>query len=174
MEAQATSWRLAIAEVERAHSQYDAVTDWLATSLPASGTPVAADVWVFTPDLQKVLLVHHRWRGWVPPGGKVDPGEHPWDAARRELLEETGLHVQPNRTPAAAAVRQFHVDWSPTLALSYAAVVSEAACAGEAGQPAQWTDLRSDWSTYFDDDQQRLLRHTEWLDQHEVTSAPRP
>ncbi len=165
MSAQARSWSLAIAEAKEARSQYDDVTDWLATSLPSSDTPVAADVWVFTPDFRKVLLVNHRWRGWVPPGGKVDPGEHPRDAACRELQEETGLRVQPGLTPAAAAVRRFHAQWSPTLALSYAAVVSETACDGEAGQPAQWTDLRSDWSTYFQDDQERLLSHAEWLRQ---------
>lgn len=91
--------------------------------------------------------------------------------ARRELLEETGLDVQPDRTPAAAAVRQFHADWSHTLALSYAAVVSEAACAGEVGQPAQWLDLRSEWSTYFEDDQQRLVHHAEWLRQRGLHSA---
>ena len=35
---------------------------------------------------------------WAFPGGKSDPGEHPSDTVRRELLEETGLaarSVQP-------------------------------------------------------------------------------
>lgn len=29
------------------------------------------------------------------PGGHVDPGETPAEAARREVLEETGLRVEP-------------------------------------------------------------------------------
>jgi 8-oxo-dGTP pyrophosphatase MutT (NUDIX family) len=31
---------------------------------------------------------------WVPPGGHCDPGEEPHDAARREMLEETGYHCR--------------------------------------------------------------------------------
>ena len=31
------------------------------------------------------------------PGGKVEPGELPVDAARREVLEEVGLHVTPTQ-----------------------------------------------------------------------------
>jgi len=32
---------------------------------------------------------------WLLPGGAVDPGESPATALRREVLEETGLSVQP-------------------------------------------------------------------------------
>ncbi len=40
-----------------------------------------------------VLLKHKRLGIWLQPGGHVDPGETPWEAARRETREETGLDV---------------------------------------------------------------------------------
>ena len=47
-----------------------------------------------------VLHVHRRTGAWLQPGGHVEPGEAPWDAARRETMEETGLAVRhPERGP---------------------------------------------------------------------------
>lgn len=42
-----------------------------------------------------VVLIRHKRLGiWLQPGGHVDPGEAPWDGARREAHEETGLDVE--------------------------------------------------------------------------------
>jgi 8-oxo-dGTP pyrophosphatase MutT (NUDIX family) len=52
---------------------------------------------VITDDLGRMLLPHwneEQHNGWTMPGGGVDPGEHPADAAVREVFEETGYHVE--------------------------------------------------------------------------------
>ena len=48
-------------------------------------------------DEDRILLAH--WNSptrpaWTMPGGGLDPGEDPMDAAVREVLEETGFHVE--------------------------------------------------------------------------------
>ena len=56
-----------------------------------------------------IILHRHRLLNiWVQPGGHVDAGERPEQAAVRETLEETGIrahHLDP--------VRLFHVDVHP-------------------------------------------------------------
>jgi 8-oxo-dGTP pyrophosphatase MutT (NUDIX family) len=53
-----------------------------------------------------VLHLHKKLRLWLQPGGHLDPGEAPWDAALRETGEETGL---PVHHPAGGAAL-FHLD----------------------------------------------------------------
>lgn len=53
-----------------------------------------------------VLHIHKRLHKWLQPGGHVNPGEAPWQAARREGHEETGLVL---RHPGEGA-RLIHVD----------------------------------------------------------------
>ncbi len=47
----------------------------------------------------RILLTRRRWEPyagmWDLPGGFLGEDEHPLDALRRELLEETGLEVEP-------------------------------------------------------------------------------
>lgn len=57
-----------------------------------------------------VLLRHRRLGIWVQPGGHLDPGETPWDAARREAEEETGMTVDFAELGDDARPRLAHVD----------------------------------------------------------------
>jgi 8-oxo-dGTP pyrophosphatase MutT (NUDIX family) len=58
---------------------------------------LAAIAWVLDADRGQVLLVDHRDRGWSCPGGHVETREEPAAAAARELAEETGLSLTPDR-----------------------------------------------------------------------------
>ena len=52
-----------------------------------------ATCYVFSDD--KVLLIFHKkLNRWLPPGGHIDPNEMPCEAAKREVLEETGVEIE--------------------------------------------------------------------------------
>jgi 8-oxo-dGTP pyrophosphatase MutT (NUDIX family) len=65
-----------------------------------------------------VLHLHKRLGRWMQPGGHIDPGETPPEAARRESIEELGLVVEhPASGPRLlhldvheAALRHVHLD----------------------------------------------------------------
>ena len=58
-----------------------------------------------------ILLEHKRLGIWLQPGGHIDPGETPWDAALRESREETGLAVSFAGPVDGAGVPELvHVD----------------------------------------------------------------
>lgn len=49
----------------------------------------------------RVLLIDQPWAdGWLPPGGVPKPGESLSDAVAREVREETGIEITPDRPHA--------------------------------------------------------------------------
>ncbi|MEY2553096.1 MAG: hypothetical protein QOC57_956, partial [Ilumatobacteraceae bacterium] len=73
----------------------------------AATTHVTASA-IVTGEAGVVLHLHKRLGLWLQPGGHIDVGEMPWQAARRETLEETGLEPTP-----ADETRLLHVDVHP-------------------------------------------------------------
>jgi 8-oxo-dGTP diphosphatase len=52
---------------------------------------------VVVDDIGRALLIRRRDNGhWEPPGGVLELGEKIIDGLRREVAEETGLHVEPS------------------------------------------------------------------------------
>lgn len=53
---------------------------------------ITASALVLTADADRVLMIDAiKFGKFLLPGGHLDPPEEPWDAALRELVEETGL-----------------------------------------------------------------------------------
>jgi 8-oxo-dGTP pyrophosphatase MutT (NUDIX family) len=60
--------------------------------------PASAGALIFDPDGRLLILKPTYKKGWTIPGGQIDPnGESPWDACRREALEECGLVLESGR-----------------------------------------------------------------------------
>lgn len=82
-EAESASIQLLLAEFERLREPFSRDAD----AVHATGSAIVVG------PRGVVLLKHKRLGMWLQPGGHIDPGETPWDAALREAREETGLDV---------------------------------------------------------------------------------
>ncbi|WP_385625459.1 NUDIX hydrolase (plasmid) [Streptomyces sp. P8-A8] len=108
---------------------------------------LTADVVASTPN-GLVLLIERGWPphegAWALPGGHVDLGEPSREAAARELLEETGVRVDP------ADLRQIGVWDAPgrdprgryvTVAYAVTVPADTIAQAGDDARTARWWPL---------------------------------
>lgn len=70
------------------------VRDRLAGDLGEITPKIAAIGAVFDEEDRVLVIERTDDLGWCPPGGKLDLGETPGEAAEREVREETGVEVQ--------------------------------------------------------------------------------
>jgi ADP-ribose pyrophosphatase YjhB (NUDIX family) len=100
----------------RAYHVFYRLPSRLRRRLVRLGTPaytVGAVTLVRDPDRRLLLLRQPPNAGWTLPGGLLHRGEEPAAGAARELAEETGLRVPPDRLRAAVpnALVHAHGGW---------------------------------------------------------------
>jgi 8-oxo-dGTP pyrophosphatase MutT (NUDIX family) len=95
-------------------------------------------------DRGRLLLMREaQTRLWQTVGGTVDPDESPWDAARREAAEETGLIVRLERLRTALGGPGYRVDYPNGDACSYVSIVFDAVVvSGELAGDDEVAELR--------------------------------
>jgi 8-oxo-dGTP pyrophosphatase MutT (NUDIX family) len=87
-------------------------------------------------DEGRVLLVYESDQdAWSTPGGSVDVDERPEDAARREVLEETGFVVRLDGIVTVLGGPEFRTHYKNGDEVAYVATVYRGVVTGGAARP---------------------------------------
>lgn len=113
-------------------------------------------------DADRVLLFRfdagYRSPFWCTPGGAVDPGESYESAARRELIEETGLDLPCGEERHRRVVEFITLEDVPVIADERYFLVRAGACEIDTGNH---TEL-----------ERRVMREWRWFERGEIANWP--
>lgn len=84
-------------------------------------------------DRERLLMARTTLDHWMIIGGAIDPDETPADAAKREVWEETGLLVEPQKVIGVFAGPEFQFAYENGDQVSYTITAFEARRVG--GEP---------------------------------------
>jgi 8-oxo-dGTP pyrophosphatase MutT (NUDIX family) len=108
-----------------------------------------------------LLCLHADKNTWVTPGGLIEPGEQPADAAVRETLEETGLIVQLTGILGVYGGQDLMIDYPNGDKAAYVGIIFRGKVTGGRLQPDGDEILET---RYFTREELLKTPHAKWLD----------
>src|SRR5437016_2561518 len=113
-------------------------------------------------DKSRLLLCLHRDKNiWVAPGGLIEPGEQPADAAVRETWEETGLIVEITGILGVYGGPDLIIDYPNGDKAAYIGTIFRGKVIGGTPRPdgEETLDVR-----YFTREEFGAVPHSKWMD----------
>lgn len=121
----------------------------------------SAAVAIHDDEMRLLLCLHADKDIWVTPGGLIEPGEQPADAAKRETWEETGLLVELTGVLGVYGGPDLIIDYANGDKTAYIGTIFRGRIAGGTLRPdgEEILDVR-----YFSQQQLAHVPHSKWMD----------
>jgi len=110
----------------------------------------------------RILLCLHADKNiWVTPGGLIEPGEQPGDAAIRETCEETGLVIELTGILGVYGGASLIIDYANGDRAAYVGTIFRGKITGGTLRPDGDETLDVRW---FSREELKRVPHSRWLD----------